>query len=145
MSPSATDSSPPISGRDIAPSAFMFDRPDPLEELDALRDQGLPVQEIPIEGTPSFIILGYEAVQRAFLNIVDLPGSAFFKQSTQPLFDYVISTTTTGDEHRFHLAQLMPSLNPAAIRARLESILRLFANALIDEFPNEAALEANDP
>lgn len=103
--------------------------------FDALRDRGPPIQPIICDGKPAFAILGYDAVEQAYRNVVDLPGSHHFKAFTQPFFGYVVSTATEGEDHRFHRRQSLVPFKPASVRNHIEKTIRPVTDKLIDRFP----------
>lgn len=106
-----------------------------LEELDALRERGGPVQAMRYNGQIAHVVLGYDAISEAFRNTTDLPSSTFYELFTRPFFGFVVSTAGEGEEHRFHRQQLLPSFAPASIRAITEKILAPLSNELIETFP----------
>lgn len=111
-----------------------------IEALDMLRDSGLRVASVPYGEGQAYVVLGYEAVERALANEADLPASTYFRTFTLPLMGEMISAQI-GEEHRFHRGVFQKPLMPGRIRQKVGSVLRPVANRLIDAFASSLEVD----
>jgi len=111
----------------------LIDQAGVIEALDMLRDRGARIASVPYGEGKAYVVLGYDAVERALANEADLPASTYFRTFTLPLMGEVISAQI-GEEHRFHRGVFQRPLMAGRIRQKVESVLRPVANRLIDAF-----------
>jgi cytochrome P450 len=111
------------------------------EILDRLRDAGRKVAIVKWGEVPeAYLILGYEAVERAYTNHDEVPTHLFFQQSVAELFGQVVSGQQ-GDEFRWHRAMAAPPFGPMRMRGLVEPLLVPVANRLIDRWAGRRRVE----
>jgi cytochrome P450 len=113
------------------------------EALDRLRNAG---RTVAIVGPTSFaaqgyLILGYEAVERAYTKLDEVPTHLFFQQAYMKDYYGQIVSGQHGDEFRWHRAMSAIPLGPMRVRQLVESVLTPVANRLIDRWSGRHRVE----
>jgi cytochrome P450 len=111
-----------------------------MEILDGLRDSGRSVVPVRYFGKVAWTILGFDAVEAAFMNEAQMPKAPYWIRDNEPYFGRVVSSMM-GEEHRAHRAIVGGPLMPGKIRARVAEVLIPVADGLIDAFAGRRDLD----
>lgn len=104
-----------------------------IEQMNRLRDLGRSVVPVRYFDKVAWLVVGYSAVEQAFMNEAEMPKAPFWIKDNEPYFGRVVSGMM-GEEHRLNRALFGGPLMPMQIRTRVMQVLTPVANELIDEF-----------
>lgn len=113
------------------------------ETLDRLRDAGRKVAIVKSSTFPpqAYLILGYDAVERGYSNLEEVPTHLFFQLPHCKDYYGEVVSGQVGDELRWHRAMMGSALGPIRVREKAESVLVPVANRLIDRWAGRTRVD----
>lgn len=101
------------------------------ERLRAAREQG-PIQPARFMGMPAFVIAGYDALQRGFLDDETFPGHRMYQHSFEPAIGKSFISNPDPVEHLRERRLVTPALRSRAVTRYEREDLAALANELVD-------------
>lgn len=100
------------------------------ELLQELRQSG-PVVSVQYHGRPTWLILGFEELTRAFSDEIHFQSAATYMLHGEPSMGRTLQTMA-GDQHRINRGLVSRSFFPKEVRDHVESLIEPTANELLD-------------
>lgn len=109
------------------------------ELLEEMRPHG-PVVSVLYHGQPTWLIMGFDELTRAFADEVHFQSAATYLIHSEPSAGRTLQTMA-GEEHRINRGLVSRAFFPQEVRSYVESLIEPIVNELLDEIEGKDEVE----